>query len=55
MNPKINAAQPTIIHTNLETYFVSELAREFGVEYVEENYRLDRARILRAVDFEAAS
>lgn len=55
MNPEINAAQPTIIHTNLETYFVSELVREFSVGYVEENYRLDRARILRAVDFEAAS
>ena len=54
MNPEINAAQPTIVDTNLETYFVSELAREFGIPYVEENYRLDRARILRAVDFEAA-
>ena len=55
MNPEINAAQPTIIDTNLETYFVSELAREFGIPYVEENYRLDPARIRRAVDFEAAS
>ena len=55
MNPEINAAQPTIVRTNLETYFVSELVKDFGIDYVEDNYRLDRTHIIRAVEFEAAS
>ena len=55
MNPELNVAQPTVISTSLETYFVSELVKEFDVDYVADNYRLDRRLIVRAVEFEAAS
>ncbi len=55
MDPEINVAQPTVMNTSLETYFVSELVREFDVDYVAENYRLDRRLIERAVEFEGAS
>ena len=55
MNPELNVAQPTVISTSLETYFVSELVKEFDVDYVAVNYRLDRRLIVRAVEFEAAS
>ncbi len=55
MRPDLNAAQPTVRNSSLETYFVSELVKEFDVDYVSENYRLDRSLIVRAVAFEAAS
>ncbi|MXY87280.1 MAG: MerR family transcriptional regulator [Dehalococcoidia bacterium] len=55
MHPAINVAQPTVVNTSLETYFVSQLVKEFGVEYVAEAYRLDRRLIARAVEFEAAA
>ena len=55
MDPELNVAQPTVINTSLETFFVSELVKEFDVDYVSENYRVDRRLIVRAVEFEAAS
>ena len=55
MDPELNVAQPTVINTSLETYFVGELVKEFDVDYVSDNYRLDRRLIVRAVEFEAAS
>ena len=55
MRPDLNAAQPTVRNSSLETYFVSELVRESGIDYVAQNYRLDPHLIQRAVEFEAST
>ncbi len=54
MRPDLNAAQPTVRDSSLETYFVSQLVKRVGIDYVSENYRLDRYLVQRAVEFEAS-
>jgi len=54
MRPDLNAAQPTVRNSSLETYFVSQLVKRLGIDHVSENYRLERYLVQRAVEFEAS-
>ena len=55
MDPELNVAQPTVIDTSLETFFVSERVKETSIEYVSITYRIGRHHVERAVEFEAVS
>ena len=55
MAPDLNAGQPTVLGTSLETRFIEALVRTSTIEEVARLYRIDEHRLRRATEFERAA
>lgn len=55
MTPDLNAGQPTVRGTSLETRFVAALVRTSTIKDVARLYRIDEYRLRRATAFERAA
>lgn len=55
MTPNLNAGQPTVRGTSLETRFVTALVQASTIKEVARLYRIDESRLRRATEFERAA
>lgn len=55
MRPELNAGQPTVLNTSLETRFVEALVRSSTIEEVARLYRIEEQYVRRATEFERAA
>ncbi len=55
MKPEVNAGQPTVRNTSLETRFIEALVRSTSVEEVARLYRVGEQHVRRAAEFERAA
>ena len=55
MKPEVNAGQPTVRNTSLETRFVEALVRSTSVSEVARLYRVGEQYVRRATEFERAA
>lgn len=55
MTPDLNAGQPTVLGTSLETRFVEALVRTSTIKDVARLYRIDEYHLQRATEFERAA
>lgn len=55
MTPDLNAGQPTVRGTSLETRFVTALVQASTIKDVARLYRIDEHRLRRATEFERAA
>lgn len=55
MDPRVNLGQPTLVGTALETSFVAEAVRAYGVDNVIALYRVEALAVQSAIEFEEAA